>query len=244
MSARGEGSGQPSTSAQGQPAAPAPQKRGRGRPRKQQQVSTRAGWGRQPTSAPSARGPRRAATRARESSGGGRGALPAGRGGGLRSPRRECTAKPRGARAPRGGEMRHGGRRREVGSGEARPRTFAIVHGPEWRDVSSRRSGRGPTTQGSPGTFRAALQLPGGGGGKEVRGGEVQGRRGAPAGRGWRGRSPGGRRLFLPPTGAARGPGLARRSRPLGALPKFSVARDSLPPDKELVGPPGPLRAL
>lgn len=71
--------------------------------------------------------------------------------------------------------MRHGGRRREVGSGEARPRTFAIVHGPEWRDVSSRRSGRGPTTQGSPGTFRAALQLPGGGGGKEVRGGRCRG---------------------------------------------------------------------
>lgn len=66
MSARGEGAGQPSTSAQGQPAAPAPQKRGRGRPRKQQQVSTRAGWGQQPTFALSARAPRRAATRARE----------------------------------------------------------------------------------------------------------------------------------------------------------------------------------
>lgn len=187
MSARGEGSGQPSTSAQGQPAAPAPQKRGRGRPRKQQQVSTRAGWGRQPTSAPSARGPRRAATRARESSGGGRGALPAGRGGGLRSPRRECTAKPRGARAPRGGEMRHGGRRREVGSGEARPRTFAIVHGPEWRDVSSRRSGRGPTTQGSPGTFRAALQLPGGGGGEGGAGGGGAGAQGCSGGSGLEG---------------------------------------------------------
>lgn len=80
MSARGEGAGQPSTSAQGQPAAPAPQKRGRGRPRKQQQVSTRAGWGHQPTSAPFARAPRRAATRARESSRRGRRTLPAGRG--------------------------------------------------------------------------------------------------------------------------------------------------------------------
>lgn len=136
MSARGEGAGQPSTSAQGQPAAPAPQKRGRGRPRKQQQVSTRAGWGHQPTSAPWARAPRRAATRAREPSGGGRRTLPAGRGGGLRRPPRECAAEPRGARAPRGGEVGNRGRRREVGSGEARPRTFAIVHGPEWRDVS------------------------------------------------------------------------------------------------------------
>lgn len=137
MSARGEGAGQPSTSAQGQPAAPAPQKRGRGRPRKQQQVSTRAGWGQQPTSAPSARAPRRAATRARESGGGGSGgALPAGRGGGLRSLRRECATEPGGARAPRGGEVGNGGRRQEVGSGAARPRSFAIVHGPEWRDVS------------------------------------------------------------------------------------------------------------
>lgn len=58
-----------------------------------------------------------------------------------------------------------------MGSGAARPRTFAIVHGPEWRGVSWWRSGRGLTNQGSPGAFRAALQLPRG---KEVLGREAR----------------------------------------------------------------------
>lgn len=135
MSARGEGAGQPSTSAQGQPAAPAPQKRGRGRPRKQQQVSTRAGWGHQPTSAPSAgpgdaQPPQRgspvaaAAARCRPVRGWGRDA--------------ESLSPVRGRAPGRGGgePWRAAGWRREVGSGEARPRTFAIVHGPEWRGGS------------------------------------------------------------------------------------------------------------
>lgn len=111
MSARGEGAGQPSTSAQGQPAAPAPQKRGRGRPRKQQQVSTRAGWGDHPTSAPSEgpggaqlpqRGSPVAAAAAR--------CRPA-RGGGLRSPCRQCAAEPWGGEVgSRSGRPGGGGR--------------------------------------------------------------------------------------------------------------------------------------
>lgn len=137
MSARGEGAGQPSTSAQGQPAAPAPQKRGRGRPRKQQQVSTRAGCGQQPTSAPSARAPRPAATRARESSR--RGRLTPLRGRATES-RRECAAEPRapaplwaGRWEPRraDGRVRAGG-----GVGRSASSDFRYCARPEWRGVS------------------------------------------------------------------------------------------------------------
>lgn len=65
-------------------------------------------------------------------------------------------------------------------------------------------SGRGPTIQDSPGAFRAALQLSGRG--REEVPGQCSGGA-ALVGQSWRGRSPGGRWLFLPPTRAARGPG-------------------------------------
>lgn len=243
MSARGEGAGQPSTSAQGQPAAPAPQKRGRGRPRKQQQVSTQAGWEHQPTSAPSARAPRRAATRARESSRRGRHTLPAGRGAGYGV---RCAAEPRGARAPRGGDVGTRGGRPDTGGRWGREqrvlrlsllctaRSVAVAPG-DWKRQGSDNPG---LARRFPNCFTIAPEAGsagrGGGGARVLWGGRVGGAEVLGAVR-W---------LFLPPTPAASGPGLARRSRPLGAFSKFSVARDSRPPDKELVGPLGPLRAL
>lgn len=188
MSARGEGAGQPSTSAQGQPAAPAPQKRGRGRPRKQQQVSMRAGWGHQPTSAPSAKARPRAAPSA------GAGSPRAARRpeGGPRRPRRECAAEPRAPARLRAGGGSRGARRGGGGRwGRARRvRGLSLL-------CTARRGAGAPGGGERPGAFRAALAIApgeGGAGGRAL----------------WRvrvkGLSPGGRRLFLPPARAARGP--------------------------------------
>lgn len=210
MSARGEGAGQPSTSAQGQPAAPVPQKRGRGRPRKQQQVSTQAGWGHSPPPSP-LQGPRDA----RPSERGSPVAAAAARcrGGGLRSPPRECAAEPQAPAPsrPGGGEPSlAAGCGREVGSGELRPPTFAIVPARVARCLLVTGSGRVRQTGA-----RQALSEP------------VYSGRGA--GVFWRIRV-GGAEVLGAGGSFSRQPGLlssrelARRSRPLGALSKFSVA--------------------
>lgn len=240
MSARGEGAGQPSTSAQGQPAAPAPQKRGRGRPRKQQQVSTRAGWGHQPTSAPSAGARRRVPPHPHPQRGSPVAAAAA------RCRPAVCVCGGAGCGVPVAsarlspGAGRWGataGRRVEAGGGVGRSassdfRYCAQPRVARWLPVIG--SGRGRTIQGSPDAFLAALQLP--------RGKEVPRGRSALRGRVGGAEVPGAVGSVSRQPGLLAGPGLARRSRPLGALPKFSVAGDSRLPDKDLVGPPGPLR--
>lgn len=214
MSARGEGAGQPSTSAQGQPAAPAPQKRGRGRPRKQQQVSTLARWGHQPTPSP-LQGPRHA-----------RG----GRSAGAQSPRPSHAARP-----PAGGS---GADPTSVPSGPGAPATLwagrwgaaagcpGKAGGGVGRSASSdfrycapprvarcRRvtgSDRDPTNPGSQALSELLLQLPGR---KEVPG--TRALRPIWA-EGVRVLGAGGCFSRLPRLLAGRG--LTRRSRPLGAL--------------------------
>lgn len=228
MSARGEGAGQPSTSAQGQPAAPAPQKRGRGRPRKQQQVSTPAGWEPQPTFAPSARAPRRAATRTREFSRRGRHALPAGRGRAAVSRARLSRGRPR----PSGRGGGEPGRAAGGGVGGSASSDFRYCAPPGVsRGLLATGSGRGPTFQGSRTLSSPLYSCPGGrkcgglgcSGGAELEGLES---RGPFVG------------SFSRHPGLLAGPGLRRRSRRFGAFPKCLVAGDSRPPDKERVGRP------
>lgn len=225
MSARGEGAGQPSTSAQGQPAAPAPQKRGRGRPRKQQQVSTLAGWAPHTTFAPSARAPRRAAPRTRESGRHGRHAPPAaarGRAAGSRA--RLSPARPRrsgrGGGEPGGGGTEAGG---AVGGSASSDFRYCAPSGAS-RGLLVTGSGPGSDPPGLAGAF---LRMPRG---KEVRGGRML----------WRGCSPGGRSRAPSPAipGCERAGVWGAAAAPLAPSLKCLVAGDSRPPDKELVGRP------
>lgn len=166
----------------------------------------------------------------------------AGRGGGLRSPRRERAAEPRGARAARGG-------RRDGGGG--------------WlgRSASSDFRYCAPASSGamSPGDEAAGVRQPRarralskplyscrGGGGKEVRGagGGGPGRRGALGGSGLEALESWGPEAISPASRGCSPPGDWRvAAAPLAPSPRSRWPETRSLPTKNS-GPPGLLRAL